>query len=302
MIGDYWTKVKLERLESFLPFFIEATCERYKTRYIDAFAGTGRVRLRQPNGSSLGGFFPPPNPIIDGSARRALRLDRPFDRYYLVEIREAKCRRLERLRDDFPDRADRIRVHCGDANAFLRRFCRWADWHSLRAVLFLDPPGTKVSWSTVEAIAETKAADLWYLFPLGLAVNRLLKRYGEIGDTQKNTLRDRVFGDTDWETEFYRPLRGQGFFPKPNATAKAAGFKIITDYFVRRLKTVFPYVAEKPLALYNRRGNPMFALCFASADPEGNARLDIARAILSIPSTAYQFPVRLRELLSNREA
>ena len=41
----------------------------------------------------------------------------------------------------------------------------------------------------------------------------------------------------------------------PNSTVKVAGFKIIIDYFVRRLKTVFPHVAEKPLMLDNRRGN-----------------------------------------------
>ena len=187
---------------SFLPFFIESIYDRYQTRYIDAFAGTGKVRLRQPKDSSVGGFFSLPNPIIDGSARRAPRVEQPFDKYDFIEIHEAKCQRLERMRDEFPALADRIRVRCGDANASLQKLCRRATWQYSRAVVFLDPPGTKVSWSTVEAIAKTKAIDLWYLFPLGLAVNRLLTRYGKIGETQKNTLRDRVFGDTDWNSQF----------------------------------------------------------------------------------------------------
>ena len=34
----------------------------------------------------------------------------------------------------------------------------------------------QVDWSTFEAIAATKAIDLWILFPLGQAANRLPSR------------------------------------------------------------------------------------------------------------------------------
>ena len=42
--------------------------------------------------------------------------------------------------------------------------------------MFLDPYGMQVKWSTLEAIASTRAIDMWLLFPLGQAVNRLLTR------------------------------------------------------------------------------------------------------------------------------
>ena len=35
------------------------------------------------------------------------------------------------------------------------------DWSSHRAVLFLDPYGMQVEWTTIEAIARTGAIDLW---------------------------------------------------------------------------------------------------------------------------------------------
>jgi hypothetical protein len=35
-------------------------------------------------------------------------------------------------------------------------------------VLFLDPYGMQVDWTTIEAIARTKAIDLRVLFPLGI--------------------------------------------------------------------------------------------------------------------------------------
>ena len=39
------------------------------------------------------------------------------------------------------------------------------DWSLHRAVLFLDPYGMQVEWATIEAVAKTKAIDLWLLFP-----------------------------------------------------------------------------------------------------------------------------------------
>jgi len=300
MIGDYWTRVKLERIEAYFPFFLAAMHGRYRTWYVDAFASTGRVKLRQPRDSRAGGFFPPTDPFIDGSARRALRLEQPFDRYYFVDIEERKCERLERLRDDFPALHDRIRVRCADANEFVRRFCRRLENQSSRALMFLDAPGTVVGWKTIEEIAQTGAVDLWYLFPLGIAVNRLLKRRGDqISESVKRTL-VYLFGSDGWEQEFFVPRGSEGFFPEPAATAKVANFQAITSYFVRRLKTVFPYVAERPLNLYNRRRNPMFSLFFASADHDGKDRLSLAQAILRIPSTAHAFPARLRQLLSQQ--
>jgi three-Cys-motif partner protein len=60
----------------------------------------------------------------------------------------------------------------------------------------------EVEWSTIKAIASTKAIDLWLLFPLGVAVNRLLRCDGQIDESVKKKL-DRFFGTTDWFDQFY---------------------------------------------------------------------------------------------------
>ena len=63
-----------------------------------------------------------------------------------------------------------------DANSYLIDLCTNYRWEYHRAVLFLDPFGMQVTWDTIKAIAGTEAIDLWYLFPLGVGVNRLLKK------------------------------------------------------------------------------------------------------------------------------
>ena len=69
--------------------------------------------------------------------------------------------------------------------------------------MFLNPYGMAVKWNTIEAIANTQAIDLWILFPLGMAVNRLLRKDAKINRTVRNTLNE-FFGTEDWFKEFYK--------------------------------------------------------------------------------------------------
>ena len=61
----------------------------------------------------------------------------------------------------------------------------------------------QVEWKTIEAIAETKAIDLWLLFPLGIGVNRMLTKSGEIPEAWRQRL-DLLLGTENWYDEFYR--------------------------------------------------------------------------------------------------
>lgn len=58
-----------------------------------------------------------------------------------------------------------------------------------------------LKWSSLEAIAQTEVFDVWYLFPLS-AVNRLLRRDGEILDSHRGKIND-IIGTDDWERELY---------------------------------------------------------------------------------------------------
>ncbi len=69
--------------------------------------------------------------------------------------------------------------------------------------MFLNPYGMQVKWETIEAIAETQAIDLWLLFPLGVAVNRLLRNDGQISPKVAQRL-DEMFGTSEWQSFFFR--------------------------------------------------------------------------------------------------
>jgi three-Cys-motif partner protein len=279
--GDRWTQEKLEKLALYAAAFQQDMQNSpFKTKWIDACSGTGFVERWKPRKRIREGFFPDPPNISEGSARRALGLDLPFDRYVLVEKNRARFQELRSVLGDFPHLADRITLRRLDANNYLPLLCRKTDWNAWRAVVFLDPPGAQIQWETVKAIADTKAADLWYLFPLGQTVNRFLRRnWAKIEDWQRQAL-DDMFGATDWYDRFYRTIDLGGFEPR-RKTIKLAGTKEIIDYFVERLKTVFQYVVEWPYRLYNRTGIPLFTLCFASPI---RRRAEMGKEILRRPS------------------
>ncbi len=111
---------------------------------------------------------------------------------------------LNKLKIDFPELADRIFLKHQEANEFLQSMCQ-KDWLKTgrRAVMFLNPYGMQVKWETIEAIAETQAIDLWLLFPLGVAVNRLLRNDGQISPKVAQRL-DEMFGTSEWQSFFFR--------------------------------------------------------------------------------------------------
>jgi len=84
-----------------------------------------------------------------------------------------------------------------------KHFTELLKWQNNRAVLFLDPYGMQVNWETIKAIANTEAIDLWYLFPFGIGVNRLLKKdAGKIPALWEAKL-DSIFGTNEWKGAFY---------------------------------------------------------------------------------------------------
>src|SRR5215813_441537 len=104
----------------------------------------------------------------------------------------------------------------------------------------------EVAWVTIEAIAQTQAIDLWLLFPLGQAVNRLLTRHGPPEGLWAQRL-TQMFGTEAWKDAFYRvPTQGT-LFGGATALEKDADFEAIGAFFAQRLETVFAQVVQKPL-------------------------------------------------------
>jgi three-Cys-motif partner protein len=284
--GGSWTDQKLAVLEGYLAAYTTALQKAKFTKgYIDAFAGSG---YRDAKRGVPDLMETEPQELLEGSARRALRVQPRFDGYVFIESHAGRRAQLEQLKAEFPDKAGSIQVRGGDANAQLQDICR-VSWAKRRAVLFLDPYGMQVEWSTIEAVAKTAAIDMWLLFPLGIGVNRLLKRDADIPAAWRERL-TALLGTSDWFEEFYRTETTTDLFGESHTrTVKRASTDTIGKYFVDRLKTVFPAVAERPRILSNSRGSPLYLLCFAAGNQKGAPiALKIANHLLS-PETGWDW-------------
>ena len=268
--GRSWTTEKLERVHKYLKAYTTIMKDRnFHFAYIDAFAGTGYRAYRQdadPNEL----MFPEiaeqeVQEFLDGSARIALQVQPRFQKYILIEKDENRFAELQRLKAEFS--SDDIELIRSDANEYLNGLCG-RNWRRHRAVLFLDPYGMEVEWHTIAAIANTQAIDLWILFPLGIAVNRLLKTDGNVDPTIREKL-NSFFGTADWYDTFYETVSNPTLFGEETVTRKTSDFRSITQYFVERLQTVFTRVVNNPLPLYNSKNNPLYLLCFAAGNPKG---------------------------------
>jgi three-Cys-motif partner protein len=273
---NLWTKDKLVRLEKYLSAYTTALKKtNFILAYIDAFAGTGRIsrEIRETPQNLFGfeeGLDEELKDFIDGSAKIALQTEPQFHKYIFIEKNKNRFSELQKLKEEFPTLASKIEIVNAEANIFVQDLCK-KDWikHNRRAVMFLDPYGMQVSWKTIEAIANTKAIDLWILFPIG-TVNRLLNKNGKINKGRRKSL-DILFGKEDWFEMFFEERERISLFTQESEKyfGKKASFETIAQYFNDKLKSVFTEVAPNPLFLSNSNNSPIFLLCFAAGNPKG---------------------------------
>ncbi len=275
--GGDWTEVKLSMLKDYLAAYTKALkAKPFSKMYIDAFAGTGYREIdaqedtpglfEEQVSAEETGFF-------DGSARLALQIDPPFDRYVFIERSRKRMAELRAVAGTYPSLSNRMDFRPGDANKVLPGLCHDTDWKKTRAVLFLDPFGMDVDWSTMEAVARTEAIDVWVLFPVGIGVNRLLKKKPDDIPLPWQHRLDRIFGTSDWRTVFFRTTSQSALFGEETATVKVGdAIQAIADYYQKRLRTVFPRVASNPRYLCNSKQSPMFIFTFAVSNPNPKAQ------------------------------
>ena len=268
--GGDWTIEKLDILTGYLDAYLTALKNfHFKKIYIDAFAGTGSITTRDGQRE------------IAGSARLALLADNHFDQYYFIEKDKKKAAQLQQMVNvEFPKLSKCVHIKQGDANTERTSICSAIDWRFNRALLFLDPYATEVSWTTLETIAKTESFDVWYLFPFS-ALNRMLRRDGHMEQSWIDCI-NRLLGDSNWMDEFYKEDPQIDLF-SDNKIIKDASSKDIEQYILRRLKDVFPAVASNPKVFVNEKQSPMFLFCFAISSNNPKAQklaLKIAEHIL----------------------
>lgn len=279
--GGDWTQTKLDVLKYYLEAYTKALKDKpsadnaFRKTYIDAFAGTGTRTARERGTSSAPGTLlfpdlnePAPQKLLEGSAKLALQVAPRFESYIFIERSPERCRQLKALKQEFPALADDIDVRQGEANAEIQKLCApLNEWKSRRAVLFLDPYGMQVEWKTIEAVAATKAIDLWLLVPLGMGMNRVATKSGKLPDSWRQRM-DAFLGTTNWYDEFYKVETQPTLFGDAQVQIKAS-MDVMARYFNNRLKQVFSGVADKPGILWNSANNPLYLLCFAVGNERG---------------------------------
>ena len=265
--GGPWTEIKLEILRKYLHFYTTALKDQpFELLYIDAFAGTGSRTSLIPGVPIL--EREEEKITLDGSARIALTLEQPFDRYLFIEEKTKRIKELEKIRAEFPDKY--IKVEKADANSVLAELAGKPIWDSnkFRGVIFLDPYGLQVSWYTLKAISATRSFDVWYLFPISGVCRQAPKDYTKMEEYKKEAL-DKLFGTREWEKAFYTKVVRQGLFETTEETIRKLTIQQMEEWVSSRLKEIFPYVS-KP-AVLPKTGPQLYSLYFCVANPEPKA-------------------------------
>lgn len=274
IFGGPWSLIKTTMVEKYIRFFNTALKNMpFERVYIDAFAGSGAFRwvVDAPK-MTLFGPYDETQDIHAGSAQRALTVDPPFHRAFFIEQDETNAKALQIL--IAKTRHPNARVLVTDANQILTKLCQPEKWRKRRGVIFLDPFGMNVEWSTLQLVANTKALDLWFLFSLGGLVRNLPISAAAL-DAGKFAAVTRVLGTKKWFDEFYKvphvPKMTLWGKPSPTPVAqRAAKVDQIEEYVRQRLLTLFPHV-EKPKRLKGPRNQPLFSLFFAVSNPSKSA-------------------------------
>lgn len=265
--GGFWTDKKIEALRQYLDAYTTALKkQKFELIYIDGFSGSGYQELHDDEGFFKEDFD---KDIREGSPFIALKTDDPpFDRFVFIEKDKNTLGELKTaLYSYFPEPKNKMEFINKDANDYIRNGLE-KRWAGKRAVMFLDPFSIQVDYESIKIIAQTKAIDLWVLFPL-MAANRLLKKDGDIPPDWAIKL-NALFSDDEWKEKMYK-TKGQGsLLTLDNGNVEKRNYEDIVDFFVGKLKKDFGKKGvAKPKLLYSNNNTPLFALCFASGSLEG---------------------------------
>jgi three-Cys-motif partner protein len=266
-----WAQDKLDRLRAYLCEYTKILSKQAwaKTVYIDAFAAAGRAALRptEPAAQKKLSIVDDAQAVIDGSPRVALDVEPSFNQYVFIEQNAERLRHLRELEQEYAGRRQ-IRVHEGDCNQYLTKHLTGLDLKKKgwRGVVFLDPYGMQVPWETIAALAATGAMEVFINFPLGMAIQRLLKTSASLNKAERKKL-DTYFGDPSWYDEVYEEQSADMFGEVRTKKGKDAGRKLL-DWYRARLKLHFGHVTPGYL-VKNSAGGDLYYLLFAGPNATG---------------------------------
>ncbi len=256
--GGFWTQDKLKVLQEYLQFYcIAMSRQPYTLIYVDAFAGTGRCKIKNDSGG---------HDVIDGSAKIALDCAPGFHQFRFIEKKKVHQAELADLISAHPN-GKKASIATRSAEDLLPSILLGYDWNRHRGVLFLDPFGLQCNYQLLQQIAATKALDVFFLVSLsGLYRQAAIKESGvDEGKAMKLT---NFLGTDEWRNEIY--IREQGDFFDGPQRSRDRGWNAILEFTTKRLRGVFPYVGD-PNLMGISNGAPLFALYFAVSNPNPKA-------------------------------
>lgn len=290
-IVGQWAEDKLDRLRKYLSAYAKILSKQvqngrfYGFYYVDAFAGPGKHTVRRDDESDplqqvFGDFVnnvasdEGQRQFIAGSPRIALETTPPFSRYIFIEKSQTRSAELLKLKAEFPKHD--IKIESADCNQYLldKLSNPRVNWARHRAVIFLDPFGMQVPWSTIQRLAKTKAIEIFINFPEAMAIQRLLLRSGEFSAPQRAKL-DDYFGTQAWYSLLYKEHSTLFGGTQVQKVSKAG--KKLVEWYRRRLEEAFGF-ASKAALIRNSRNGPLYYLILASPNQTG---AKIASHILS---------------------
>ena len=226
-----WSKDKLSLLQKYLNAYTTILSTKPWIRgyyYIDAFAGSGKPKLRDEE------IF------VDGSPLIALRLKKPFTGYFFIEQEPWRVESLEKLKIEFPDAA--IRIFQGDCNDILIQEVLPSVREKFeRSFIFLDPFGMDFEWTTLREIVSLGTIETLINFPI-MAVNRsaLPNNPSSLTSLQVERM-NRFFGTDKWRTDIY--VEEPGLF-EPILRKIPQSADSLSNLFKQRLAEIFLFISS----------------------------------------------------------
>src|SRR5262249_39824995 len=211
-----WAKQKVTALERYLDFYTKVLKnQRWRTIYVDAFAGGGRAEIRSEakraaSGPMLfleeGEIDAGQRELIDGSPRVALDVANPFSRYVFIDPDAGRAAELDALRQEYKGKRaiEVLRTRAEEGIEWL--IAQRISPSTHRGIVFLDPFGAALNWSSIQKLADTRLFEVVINFALSMAIHRMLPNSGDVPERWSERL-DAYFGTHEWFGEVYGKRR-----------------------------------------------------------------------------------------------
>jgi three-Cys-motif partner protein len=277
--GGPWTEKKLQAFSKYVSAYLNImkNFPYWETIYFDGFAGSGTKDKEIKTDLYIQlQITEEEEKTYKGAAERVLTLqdDLAFDFYYFIDKKEESLLKLKDKLKGFEGK--KIEYRSGDANKWIRELAKALKTKEYAALVFLDPFGMQIDWSSIEELKGTRS-DVWILVPTGVIVNRLLDKAAELKYIDKL---ESFFGMTEQEIKaiFYKQEVKTTLFGDEESIIKIGKpIEMIAKIYAQRMKTIWKHVTEEPLVLKNRNGVPIFHFVFASNNENA---LKIAKQII----------------------